>query len=63
MSSRPSDAIALAVRTGTPIFAADKVLDEAGQAAASEEEEGEADEILEEFRSFIEHVNPDDFAS
>jgi uncharacterized protein len=63
VSSRPSDAIALAVRTGTPIFADDKVLDEAGQAAASDEEEGEADEILEEFRSFIEHVSPDDFAS
>ena len=63
VSSRPSDAIALAVRTGTPIFAADKVLDEAGQSATPPEREGEADEILEEFRDFIEHVNPDDFAS
>jgi len=63
VSSRPSDAIALAVRTGTPIFAADKVLDEAGQSSSPPEREGEADEILEEFRDFIEHVNPDDFAS
>lgn len=63
VSSRPSDAIALAVRTGTPIFADDKVLDEAGQAASTGEEDGESDEILEEFRSFIEHVSPDDFAS
>jgi len=62
VSSRPSDAIALAVRTGTPIFAAEKVLDEAGQVAATGDDEGE-DEILEEFRDFIEHVNPDDFAS
>src|SRR5918997_2819877 len=49
VSSRPSDAIALAVRTGTPIFAADKVLDEAGQSTSPAEREGEADEILEEF--------------
>ncbi len=63
VSSRPSDAIALAVRTGTPIFADDKVLDEAGQATSTDDDEGEADEILEEFRSFIEHVSPDDFAS
>ena len=62
VSSRPSDAIALAVRTGTPIFAAEKVLDEAGQ-STTPEREGEADEILEEFRDFIERVNPDDFAS
>src|SRR5215212_2182090 len=55
VSSRPSDAIALAVRTGTPIFAAEKVLDEAGQASAREE--GQEDEIVEEFRDFIEHVN------
>ncbi len=64
VSSRPSDAIALAVRTGTPIFAAEKVLDEAGQVASSSDDDEEgADEILEEFRDFIEHVNPDDFAS
>lgn len=63
VSSRPSDAVALAVRTGTPIFAAEKVLDEAGQvAAASEPQEGQ-DEVIEEFRDFIERVNPDDFAS
>lgn len=65
VSARPSDAIALAVRTGTPIFAAEKVLDEAGQVAPSAGEgEGEGqDEVIEEFRDFIERVNPEDFAS
>jgi bifunctional DNase/RNase len=64
VSSRPSDAIALAVRTSSPIFAEEGVLDEAGQEAEIEqaEEDGQEEEILEEFRDFIEHVNPDDFA-
>ena len=63
VSSRPSDAIALAVRTGTPIFADEKVLDEAGQSADMAETEPEAiDEAeVDEFREFIEHVSPEDF--
>jgi bifunctional DNase/RNase len=61
LSSRPSDAIALAVRVSAPIFAAEELLDEVGQEPAAEPEE-EAEEILDEFRDFIEHVNPDDFA-
>lgn len=39
VDSRPSDAIALAVRYGVPIFVSDKVLNEAGIAAEAEEEE------------------------
>jgi bifunctional DNase/RNase len=64
VSSRPSDAIALAVRTGSPIFVEEHVLDEVGQEAEVEEERGEGEQegILEEFRDFIERVNPDDFA-
>lgn len=61
ISSRPSDAIALAVRTSAPLFASEELLDEVGQDPAPEPEE-EADEIIDEFRDFIEHVNPDDFA-
>lgn len=61
VSSRPSDAIAIAVRTGTPIHVAEEVLDEAGYAAPDDDEETE-DEI-ERFREFIEHVDPEDFAS
>jgi bifunctional DNase/RNase len=67
ISSRPSDAIALAIRVGTPIFASEQVLDEAGFEAEEEttgdEEEGEEAEVVEQFREFIDSVNPDDFAS
>lgn len=66
VSSRPSDAIALAVRTGTPIFADEAVLDEAAQPAEDEdeaEEPADQDELVDEFRDFIERVNPEDFAS
>jgi bifunctional DNase/RNase len=62
VSSRPSDAIALALRTGTPIFAEEEVLDEAGQLAADvAEDEEESEELVDEFREFIEHVSPEDF--
>jgi bifunctional DNase/RNase len=65
VSSRPSDAIALAVRTGTPIFAEETVLAEAGYAGDPTEEKSdeEPDEVVEQFREFIEHVNPEDFGS
>src|SRR4051812_527341 len=61
ISSRPSDAVALALRTGSPIFVSEAVLAEAGQTPDAQEEEP-SPEILEEFRDFIENVNPDDFA-
>ncbi len=63
ISSRPSDAIALAARTGSPIFAADDLLDEAGYLEDDpvEGEEQQA-EVVEEFREFIDSVNPEDFA-
>ncbi len=61
LSSRPSDAIALAVRLGTPIFANEEVLEDASVAVAGDEEQTE-DEV-ERFREFLEGVNPEDFAS
>jgi bifunctional DNase/RNase len=68
VSSRPSDAIALAVRVGIPIYAAESVLDEAGfeaedEADADAEPEEEAEEVVEQFREFIDNVTPDDFGS
>ncbi|MDH3306717.1 MAG: bifunctional nuclease family protein, partial [Acidimicrobiia bacterium] len=57
VSSRPSDAIALAARTGTAIFADSDVLDDAG---IEIEEENSEDEI-ERFREFLEEVTPEDF--
>ena len=64
VSARPSDAVALAVRSGTPIFATEALLDAAGQPAeVVDEDEGEEAGIIDEFKDFIEHVNPDDFAT
>lgn len=62
VSARPSDAIALAVRTGTTLYASEELLDEVGQ-VPEVDEEPEADEIIDEFKDFIENVSPDDFAS
>ena len=58
--SRPSDALALAVRTEAPIFVADSVIDDSAIEFGQEpEDEGE---VIDEFRRFLEHVNPEDFA-
>lgn len=56
VSARPSDSIALALRTGTKIMCAEGVLDEAGLAAPAEQE----DEV-EAFREFLDQVSPEDF--
>ena len=58
VSARPSDAIAVALRTGSPIFVDDAVLDEAGVAIPDEEE----DEV-ERFREFLDQVTPEDFGA
>jgi len=57
ISSRPSDAIALAVRTGTPVLAAPSVLDEAGVHFEDEDEEEE----VARFREFLEEMTVEDF--
>jgi len=65
VSSRPSDAVALAVRIGCPIFATDEVLDAGGheeEEAAEEATPGTEEQILAEFQDFIASVSPDDFA-
>lgn len=63
VSSRPSDAIALAVRTATTIYVAEAVLDEAGYNEEDKASAAEPDEVIAEFQRFIESVNPDDFNS
>lgn len=64
VSSRPSDALALAVRVGTPIYAEEAVLDEAAFVADDEEpDEPEEAEVVEQFKEFIDNVSPEDFAS
>jgi uncharacterized protein len=62
VSARPSDAIALAVRCGSPMFASETLIDEVGQEPVAESED-EAAEIIDEFKDFIENVSPEDFGS
>lgn len=60
ISARPSDAIALAVRAGVAIHADEAVLDEAGFV---EPEEETPEDVVEQFKEFIDSVDPGDFAS
>jgi bifunctional DNase/RNase len=57
VSARPSDSIALALRSGASIWCAEEVLTEAGIIIPDEQE----DEV-EKFREFLEGVTPEDFA-
>lgn len=59
VDSRPSDALALAVRTEAPIFASTELIDE--NAIEFEREVDDTEEIVESFRDFLESVSPDDF--
>ena len=60
IDSRPSDAIALAVRADAPIFAAQEVIDES--AIEFEGEDVNEEEIVTEFKHFLDKVSPDEFA-
>lgn len=57
VDARPSDSIALALRTGARVLCAEDVLDEAGIASTTEEEQQ-----VERFREFLDDVAPEDFA-
>lgn len=59
VDARASDAIAVAVRTGSPVLCAPEVLEESGLAV---EERGEEEEV-EEFRAFLDTVSADDFVT
>jgi uncharacterized protein len=61
IDSRPSDALALAVRTDAPIFASTALIDE--NAIEFEREVDDTEEIVESFRDFLESVSPEDFNS
>ena len=62
VSARPSDAVALAVRVEAAIYAEEELLDAEGIILpADDEEPEEADELVSEFRDFIEGIKPEDF--
>jgi bifunctional DNase/RNase len=56
VSARPSDSIALALRTGTRIVCSEEVLDEAGLEVPDDQEEE-----VERFREFLDQISPEDF--
>jgi uncharacterized protein len=60
IDSRSSDAIAIAVRAQAPIFAADDVIEDS--AIEMEGDEVNEEEIVDEFRSFLDKVSAEDFA-
>ena len=61
IDSRPSDAIALAVRTDAPIFADDSVIEES--AIEFEGDDVNEEDLVDEFKAFLEEVTPDEFAA
>lgn len=56
VSARPSDSIALALRTGSRIVCAEEVLEDAGISVPDDQEEE-----VEKFREFLDQVSPEDF--
>lgn len=66
VSSRPSDAVALAVRTSATIYAEDSLLDAEGVILTTDEDaedDASADELVSQFKEFIEGIRPEDFES
>ncbi len=66
VSSRPSDAVAIAVRTETPLFVSDELMESEGIVLAldadDDEDENEVpDELVGQFRRFLDSVRPEDF--
>ncbi len=61
IDSRPSDALALAVRTSAPIFAAEEVIAES--AIEFEHEVEDQEQVVEKFKDFLDNVTPEDFAA
>ena len=62
IDSRPSDAIALAVRSDAPIFADDSVIEESAIEFEHEDDVNE-EQMVEEFKKFLDEVKPEDFSS
>ena len=67
VSSRPSDAVAVAVRTGSPLYVSDDLMDAEGILlaidASEDEEEASPEELVGQFRQFLDSIKPEDFGS
>jgi bifunctional DNase/RNase len=63
IDSRPSDAIALAIRADAPIFAADEVIEESAiEFEGDEISQEDLEKEVSKFKQFLDHVSPDEFA-
>ena len=63
IDSRPSDAIALAIRADAPIFAADEVIEESAiEFEGDEVNQEDLEKEVSKFKQFLDHVTPDEFA-
>lgn len=67
VSSRPSDAVAVAVRTGSPLYVADDLMDSEGiilsiESSEDDGDEESSDELVGQFRQFLDSIKPEDFA-
>jgi uncharacterized protein len=61
VDSRPSDAIALAIRSGAEIFASDEVIEEAGVVFEEAMEDTPEEEVVDKFKDWMNQVSPEDF--
>ncbi len=66
VSSRPSDAVAVAVRTNSPLYVADDLMDAEGILLAIEssddDNEESSEELVGQFRQFLDSIKPEDFS-
>lgn len=63
VTARPSDAVAIALRCGVPIYVAQEVFDEAGMDVVTDDEDlDNPEEEVEKFRAFLDEINPEDFS-
>ena len=66
LDARPSDAIALALRAKAPIFAADEVIESSAilmEEGEEGEESAEPEQLVEDFKRFLDDVRPEDFGA
>lgn len=63
VTARPSDAVAVALRCGVPIYVSEEVFDEAGMDIVDNDDQLEdSEEEVEKFRAFLDEINPEDFS-
>ncbi|MHB1508533.1 MAG: bifunctional nuclease family protein [Acidimicrobiales bacterium] len=65
VSCRPSDGIALAARTHSPLYVADDLMDAEGLVIEPDEDDvreaGTPEELVDEFQKFLDTISPEDF--